>query len=213
MRIGILISGRGSNLQSLINAQFEGRLCAEIVMVISNVPNAEGLKKAISSKIPHQVINHNEFAEAKDFDDALHNVLTSAGADLICLAGFMRILGDGFVSKWPNRIINVHPSLLPAFKGLHTHERALEAGVCFTGCTIHFVRPSVDEGPIILQAVVPTFPDDTTEELANRVLQQEHIIYPLAVRMIAQGRIKVEGGKVKVEDAIFNRTPMMNPSG
>lgn len=212
MRIGVLISGRGSNLQSLLDAQFEGRLSAEVVTVISNVPHAEGLEKAASSGIPHQIINHKEFVGPHDFDDSLHNALISAGADFICLAGFMRILGDNFIAKWPNRIINIHPSLLPSFKGLHTHKRALQAGVCFTGCTIHFVRPAVDEGPIILQAVVPTLPNDTPEKLANRVLQQEHVIYPIAVRMIAEGRVKIKGDKVRIKDANFAGTPIINPS-
>ena len=212
MKIGVLISGHGSNLQSLINAQLEGQLSAEIVTVISNVPNVKGLERAASCGIPHQVINHKNFDESRDFDEALNKALILADANFICLAGFMRILGNDFISNWLNRIINIHPSLLPSFKGLHTHERALKAGVCFTGCTIHFVSPAVDEGPIILQAVVPTLPNDTAEILSNRVLQQEHIIYPLAVRMIAEGRVKIEGNKVKVKDANFEGTSIMNPS-
>ena len=211
MKIGVLISGRGSNLRSLIEAQVGGKLSAEIATVISNVPDASGLEIAASHGIPIKVINHKEFDSRKYFEGALNKALILADIDLICLAGFMRILSDTFVNNWRDRLINVHPSLLPSFKGLNTHERALEAGVCFTGCTIHFVRPAMDDGPIILQAAIPTLPQDTPETLANRVLQQEHIIFPLAVRMIAEGRVKVEGNVVKIEGASFHSTPIINP--
>ena len=211
MNIGVLISGRGSNLRSLIEAQVGGQLSAEIATVISNVPDASGLEIAASHGIPIKVINHKEFDSRKYFEGALNKALILADIDLICLAGFMRILSDTFVNNWRDRLINVHPSLLPSFKGLNTHERALEAGVCFTGCTIHFVRPAMDDGPIILQAAIPTLPQDTPETLANRVLQQEHIIFPLAVRMIAEGRVKVEGNVVKIEGANFHNAPMINP--
>jgi phosphoribosylglycinamide formyltransferase-1 len=211
MNIGVLISGRGSNLRSLIEAQVGGKLSAEIATVISNVPDASGLEIAASHGIPIKVINHKEFDSRKYFERALNKALILADIDLICLAGFMRILSDTFVNNWRDRLINVHPSLLPSFKGLNTHERALEAGVCFTGCTIHFVRPAMDDGPIILQAAIPTLPQDTPETLANRVLQQEHIIFPLAVRMIAEGRVKVEGNVVKIEGARFHSEPIINP--
>ena len=211
MNIGVLISGRGSNLRSLIEAQVGGQLSAEIATVISNVPDASGLEIAASHGIPIKVINHKEFDSRKNFEGALNKALILADIDLICLAGFMRILSDTFVNNWRDRLINVHPSLLPSFKGLNTHERALEAGVCFTGCTIHFVRPAMDDGPIILQAAIPTLPQDTPETLANRVLQQEHIIFPLAVRMIAEGRVKVEGNVVKIEGASFHSKPIINP--
>ena len=211
MNIGVLISGRGSNLRSLIEAQVGGQLSAEIATVISNVPDASGLEIAASHGIPIKVINHKEFDSRKIFEGALNKALILADIDLICLAGFMRILSDTFVNNWRDRLINVHPSLLPSFKGLNTHERALEAGVCFTGCTIHFVRPTMDDGPIILQAAIPTLPQDTPETLANRVLQQEHIIFPLAVRMIAEGRVKVEGNVVKIEGASFHSAPIINP--
>ncbi len=211
MNIGVLISGRGSNLRSLIEAQVGGQLSAEIATVISNVPDASGLEIAASHGIPIKVINHKEFDSRKNFEGALNKALILADIDLICLAGFMRILSDTFVNNWRDRLINVHPSLLPSFKGLNTHERALEAGVCFTGCTIHFVRPAMDDGPIILQAAIPTLPQDTPESLANRVLQQEHIIFPLAVRMIAEGRVKVEGNVVRIEGASSHGTPIINP--
>ena len=211
MNIGVLISGRGSNLRSLIEAQVGGQLSAKIATVISNVPDASGLEIAASHGIPIKVINHKEFDSRENFEGALNKALILADIDLICLAGFMRILSDTFVNNWRDRLINVHPSLLPSFKGLNTHERALEAGVCFTGCTIHFVRPAMDDGPIILQAAIPTLPQDTPETLANRVLQQEHIIFPLAVRMIAEGRVKVEGNVVKIEGARFHNAPIINP--
>jgi len=212
VRIGVLISGRGSNLQSLIDAQQAGDLSAEIVLVMSNVAGVQGLERAEAAGIPTKVINHKDFDDRAPFEDALHAALTDAGVDCVCLAGFMRILTDGFVNKWTDRLINIHPSLLPAFKGLHTHERALEAGVRFSGCTIHFVRPAMDDGPIILQAAVPILPDDTADSLAARVLEQEHKMYPLAVRMVAEGRTKVVDGCVKIKDAGTTGAPMINPS-
>ena len=211
MKVGVLISGRGSNLRSLINAQVGGQLSADVVKVISNVPDAPGLAIARSHEIRSEVINHKDFDNQKNFEEALNKALTLADIDLICLAGFMRILSNNFVNKWKDRLINVHPSLLPSFKGLNTHERALRAGVCFTGCTIHFVRATTDEGPIILQAAIPTLAQDTPETLANRVLEQEHIIFPLAVRMIAEGRVKVEGNVVRIKGVSFHSTPMINP--
>ena len=211
MNVGVLISGRGSNLRSLIEAQVGGQLSAEIVTVISNIPDAPGLEIAKSHGVRSEVINHEEFDSQKNFEEALNKALILADIDLICLAGFMRILSDNFVNKWKDRLINIHPSLLPSFKGLNTHERALKAGVRFTGCTIHFVRPTMDDGPIILQAAIPTLAHDTPETLANRVLQQEHIIFPIAVRMIAEGRVKVEGNVVRIEGASFHGAPIINP--
>jgi len=211
MKVCVLISGRGSNLRSLIEAQVGGQLSAEIVTVISNVPDAPGLEIAKLHGVRSEVINHKDFDSRENFEGALNKALILADIDLVCLAGFMRILSDTFVNNWRDRLINVHPSLLPSFKGLNTHERALEAGVCFTGCTIHFVRPTMDDGPIILQAAIPTLPQDTPETLANRVLQQEHIIFPLAVRMIAEGRVKVEGNVVNIEGASFHSAPIINP--
>lgn len=212
MRVGVLISGRGSNLQSLIDARQKGDFPAEIVKVISNVPGVQGLERAEKAGIETGVINHKDFADRDGFEDALNQSLISADVDLVCLAGFMRILTDGFVNRWLDRLINIHPSLLPSFKGLHTHERALEEGVRFSGCTIHFVRPAMDDGPIIIQAAVPILEDDTPDSLAARVLQQEHIMYPLAVRMIAQGRVRVVGKKVKIKDADQSVDALINPS-
>ena len=175
------------------------------------MPGVRGLEYAATKGIANTVINHKKFDNRDAFEEALHKTLIFAGVDFICLAGFMRILGDEFVDKWTDRIINIHPSLLPSFKGLHTHVRALEAGVRFAGCTIHFVRPAVDEGPIILQAVVPILPNDSSESLEARVLQQEHIIYPSAVRMVAEGRVRVRGKKVRIMDTGIPSAPIINP--
>ena len=213
MKIAVLISGRGSNLQSLIDAQARGSLSAEISLVISNIPNATGLERAIRAGIPTKTISHRDFLNRRDFEGAINIALLEAHIELVCLAGFMRLLTDSFVNKWADRLVNIHPSLLPSFKGLNTHERALDAGVRFTGCTVHFVRSEMDNGPVILQAAVPILPDDDADSLAARVLEQEHIIYPLAVDMIASGRILVENGQVKIKDAGLPDAPLINPSG
>lgn len=212
LRIGVLISGNGSNLQSLIDARASGSLSAEISIVISNVPNAAGLDRATKGDIPISIINHTDFKSREKFESALNAALLDASVDFVCLAGFMRLLTGSFVNKWTNRIVNIHPSMLPAFKGLNTHERALQAGVRFTGCTIHFVRPEMDEGPIILQAAVPVLPGDGVDSLAARVLEQEHIIYPLAVEMIARDRVKVENGRVLIKEAGAQNASIINPS-
>ena len=213
MKIAVLISGRGSNLQSLIDAQARGSLSAEISLVISNIPNATGLERAIRAGIPTKTISHRDFLDRRDFEGAINIALLEAHIELVCLAGFMRLLTDSFVNKWADRLVNIHPSLLPSFKGLNTHERALDAGVRFTGCTVHFVRSEMDDGPVILQAAVPILPDDDADSLAARVLEQEHIIYPLAVDMIASGRVLVENNQVKIKDAGLPDVPIINPSG
>ncbi len=212
MKVGVLISGRGSNLQSLIDAQQAGGFPAQIVTVISNVPDVLGLERAAQAGIATQVIDHKDYTDRESFEDALHLALVAADIELICLAGFMRILTDSFVGKWRDHLINIHPSLLPSFKGLHTHERALEEGVRFSGCTIHFVRPAMDDGPIIIQAAVPILDGDTPDTLAARVLEQEHLIYPQAVRMIAEGRVEVIGKRVKINDAGQPAGAIINPS-
>lgn len=212
MKIGVLISGRGSNLQSLIDAQTNGLLGAEIGIVISNVPEVQGLDRAAAAGIPTTVINHKDFDGREPFEDALDEELVSYGIELVCLAGFMRLLTGGFVNRWTDRLINIHPSLLPSFKGLHTHERALEAGVRFGGCTVHFVRAEMDAGPIIGQAAVPILSDDTPDTLADRVLSEEHKIYPLAVKMIAEGRVEVVDNTVKIKDAGIPGASLINPS-
>ncbi|MDP6927689.1 MAG: phosphoribosylglycinamide formyltransferase, partial [Rhodospirillales bacterium] len=212
MRIGVLISGRGSNLQSLIDAQQSDGFPAEIVTVISNIPDVLGLERAENAGVATRVIDHTDYADRKTFENALHEALALADVELVCLAGFMRILTDGFVERWRDKLINIHPSLLPSFKGLHTHERALEEGVRFSGCTIHFVRPAMDDGPIIIQAAVPILAGDTRDDLAARVLEQEHIVYPQAVRMIAEDRIEVDGKRVKINGAGQPAGAIINPS-
>jgi phosphoribosylglycinamide formyltransferase-1 len=211
LKLGILISGRGSNLQSLIDATKKNNFPAEIVIVIANVSNITGLEIAKKANIPVQIINHKTFNKREFFEDELHGVLTKAKVELVCLAGFMRILTDHFIHLWLDKIINIHPSLLPSFKGLNTHNRAIESGAKFSGCTIHFVRPEVDGGPIIIQAVVAIEQNDTPETLANRVLVEEHKIYPLAVKLIATKKVSIKNGRVWTENLTSPRLALLNP--
>jgi phosphoribosylglycinamide formyltransferase-1 len=210
LRIAVLISGRGSNLASLIEAGAAPDFPAEIVTVIAN-RDAPGLAHARRAGIPHEVVPHRDFADRASFDAALDRALRRAGVELVCLAGFMRLLTAGFVDAWRDRMINIHPSLLPAFPGLDTHERVLAAGVRFTGCTVHFVRPEMDTGPIIVQAAVPVLADDDAGRLAARVLEAEHRAYPLALRLVAEGRARVEGELVAVTGGRAPRTVLLNP--
>jgi phosphoribosylglycinamide formyltransferase-1 len=189
LKVAVLISGRGSNLKALIDACAAPDFPAEIVLVVSNRADAGGLAYAKHAGIPTAVVEHKNFATREDFDAAMQAQLEKAGAQLICLAGFMRILSEGFVRAWQGRMINIHPSLLPAFKGAHVHEQVLTAGVLVSGCTVHFVTPELDSGPIILQAEVPVEPQDTPESLAARVLEAEHVLYPRALRKIAEERL------------------------
>jgi phosphoribosylglycinamide formyltransferase-1 len=214
LRVAVLISGRGSNLQALIDACADPTFPAEIRLVISNEPSAPGLGRAERARIPTRVIPHKQFPDRPTFDAAVGRALEEAGTELICLAGFMRIFSDGFVERWRDRMINIHPSLLPAFKGLKVHERVLAAGVRFTGCTVHYVRPAMDEGPIIVQAVVAVLPGDDAARLAERVLAEEHKIYPLALRLIAEGRVRVAGERAEIDGAAAP-TPaaLVNPTG
>jgi phosphoribosylglycinamide formyltransferase-1 len=211
LKLAVLISGRGSNLQALIDAVAAPDYPAEIALVIANRPDAQGLARAAAAGIPTQVIDHTAFPDRAAFDAALDRALRSRAIELVCLAGFMRLLTDGFVTAWLDRMINIHPSLLPAFKGLHTHERALAAGVRVAGCTVHFVRPAMDEGPIIVQAAVPVLPDDTADALAARVLAAEHRCYPAAVRWIAEGRLRVVDGRVMIDGAASTSVSFLNP--
>lgn len=195
-RVGVLISGRGSNLQALIDAAAAPDYPAELALVISNVPGAQGLERAQAASIPIEVVDHRAFVTRQDFEAVLDEALHCAGVQLLCNAGFMRLLREGFVTRWLNRHLNIHPSLLPAFKGLHTHARVLDAGAKITGCTVHFVRAAMDEGPIVAQAAVPVAPDDTEDSLAARVLAVEHKLYPHALRLVASGAVRVEGEHV-----------------
>jgi phosphoribosylglycinamide formyltransferase-1 len=213
LRIGVLISGRGSNLQALIDACAGPGYPAEIALVISNVADAYGLERAAAAGIPTTVISHTGFASRGGFEAALSEALREAGCKLVCLAGFMRLLTGPFVEAWWNRLVNIHPSLLPAFRGLHAHERVLDYGARFSGCTVHFVRPAMDDGPIIVQAAVPVLGDDDADRLASRILVQEHRIYPLAVRLIAEDRVRVEGTRVRIDRAETPEAVLINPSG
>jgi len=194
VRTAVLISGRGSNLKALISACADRQFPAELVLVISNQADAAGLQHARIAGIPTRIIPHTEFSSRESFDTALDAALHETRVELVCLAGFMRILSDGFVMKWQGRMINIHPSLLPSFKGARVHERAIGSGVRISGCTVHFVTPEMDSGPPIAQAAVPVRADDTPETLAARVLGAEHRLYPLALRMIAEGRVRLENG-------------------
>jgi phosphoribosylglycinamide formyltransferase-1 len=190
-RIGILISGRGSNMASLIEACRNPDYPAEIVVIISNRPEAPGLAIAASAGIPSLAIDHKAFPSRSAFEHELGAALRRAGVEIVCNAGFMRLLTASFVEEWRDRMLNIHPSLLPSFKGLHTHEQVLEAGVKITGCTVHFVRADMDAGPIIAQAAVPVEAGDDADRLAARVLAAEHKLYPMALELVASGRTRV----------------------
>lgn len=188
-RVAILISGRGSNMVALIEAAKAADYPAEIALVVSNVPDAAGLPRARDAGVATEIIDHKPFGKDREgFDRKLDATLQAHRIDIICLAGFLRVLSPWFVERWNGRLINIHPSLLPAFKGLHTHERALAAGAKQHGATVHFVVPELDSGPIIEQQSVAVLPGDTPEQLAARVLEVEHRIYPLALKRVAQGR-------------------------
>ncbi|KAB0269502.1 phosphoribosylglycinamide formyltransferase [Microvirga brassicacearum] len=195
-RIAILISGRGSNSVSLMEAARAPGFPGEIALVLSNRPDAGGLARARDEGIEAFAIDHTAYADRASFDAALHEALVARDIDLICLAGFMRVLTSEFVERWSGRMVNIHPSLLPLFRGTNTHQRALDAGVLIHGCTVHFVVPELDAGPIIAQAAIPVVPGDTAADLAVRVLAQEHRLYPQALRMICDGDARLENGRV-----------------
>jgi len=200
LRVGVMISGRGSNLQALLEACAEPRFPAEVVLVISNRADAQGLARAEKFGVPTKVVPHADYESREAFDAAVTLAFEAAGADFICMAGFMRLVTKGFVEHWHDRLINIHPALLPAFKGLDTHERALAAGAREHGCTVHFVRADMDTGPIIGQEAVPVLPGDTPETLAARVLEAEHKLYPRCLSLIAEGRVRVRGEFTEVVD-------------
>jgi phosphoribosylglycinamide formyltransferase 1 len=200
-RTAVLISGRGSNMAALIEAAQFADYPANIALVVANRADAAGLKLAESAGIATRVVDHRRYEDREIFEHALHANLDVHGVEFVCLAGFMRLLTPWFVRQWQGRLINIHPALLPAFKGLDTHRRALEAGVKIHGATVHFVIPEVDSGPIIAQAAVPVHDDDTADTLAARVLAAEHRIYPLALRLLAEGRVHVIDGRCQVDGA------------
>ncbi len=195
-RVAALISGRGSNMISLMAAARQPDYPAEIALVLSNKLDAPGLVTARDAGIATAALSHKDHASREDFERAMHAVLEEHAIDLVCLAGFMRLLTPWFVGQWQGRMLNIHPALLPSFRGLHTHERALEDGVKIHGATVHFVVPDMDAGPIIAQAAVPVVDGDTPATLAARVLAQEHVIYPLALKLVASGATRIDGNRV-----------------
>lgn len=212
LRLGVLISGRGSNLQALIDACKDSNFPAEIAVVIANKPDAPGLKRAKQAGIPARIINHRDYKTRAAFDTEMTWALEDAKVGLVCLAGFMRLLSEEFVEHWWDKLINIHPSLLPAFKGLDVQRRAIQEGARFSGCTVHYVRHEMDVGPIITQAAVPVLAEDTPDTLAQRILRQEHIIYPLAVKWIAEGRVKIDGPRAIVADIASAKSVLINPA-
>lgn len=193
LTLGVLISGRGSNLQAILAAIADGRLHARVAVVISNVADAPGLAHASAAGVPTEVQSHRGWPSREDYDARLVQVLRAHQVDLVCLAGFMRRLTSVLIDAFPNRVLNVHPSLLPAFPGVDAQRQALDYGVRVAGCTVHLVTPTVDAGPIVLQAAVPVADGDTVETLSARILREEHRLYPEAIRLIGEGRGRVEG--------------------
>lgn len=210
--IVILISGRGSNMEALITARDKGELPVNIAAVISNKADAKGLETAAKAGIATRVLEHKAFASREAFDTALQALIDEFAPDLVVLAGFMRILTPDFVRHYEGRMFNIHPSLLPAFPGLHTHQRALAEGVRIHGCTVHFVTAELDHGPVVIQAAVPVLADDDEDRLAARVLQEEHRIYPQAVRWFAEGRLHLVDGRVQVSGAAADFTRLISPT-
>lgn len=212
--IGVLISGSGTNLQAILDAIAAKKLDARVEVVLSNRADAYGLVRARDHGVATEVLDHKKFPSREAFDEAIVEILRGRGVELVVLAGFMRLLSPLFVKAFSNRIMNIHPALLPSFPGLHVQKKAVEHGVRFAGCTVHFVNEECDEGPIIIQAVVPVFPDDTEETLAARILRQEHRIYPRAIQLYGQGRLRVEGrrvvvnGLIKEEDQVLIQPPL-----
>lgn len=206
IRIAVLISGSGSNLQAIINHQKQHPHLYTIVQVISNKPNVLGLERAQKAGIENRVIDHTQFSNRASFDNAVQTVLDECKVDLVVLAGFMRILTEAFTQHFLGRMLNIHPSLLPKYTGLHTHQRAMEAGDSEHGLSVHFVTPELDEGPAILQAKVCIDADDSVESLQNKVHQQEHLAYPLVIQWFAEGRLTFQSGQ-----ACFDQTPLTRP--
>ncbi|WP_193173016.1 phosphoribosylglycinamide formyltransferase [Nisaea nitritireducens] len=212
LKVGVLVSGSGSNLQALIDACAAPDHPAEIVLVLSNRPGVRALDRAEAAGIPAMAIDHKLYADRATFDADMQKALDEAGVEFICLAGFMRLLTPEFVEHWSGRMINIHPSLLPSFKGLNVQQRAIDAGARFSGCTVHYVTPEMDVGPIIQQAVVPIHQNDTGDTLAARILVQEHRIYPASLRWIAERRVRIEGERVFLDGATPPDAALLNPA-
>jgi phosphoribosylglycinamide formyltransferase-1 len=199
LRLGVLASGRGSNLQSIMDAAAAGKIKAEVAAVISDNKDAFALERARQAGIPALHVNPKNFGSKEEYERAIVKLLKEQDVQLVCLAGYMRIVGKVILEAFPNRVINIHPALLPSFPGLHGQQQAWEYGVKYSGCTVHFVDEGMDTGPIIIQAVVPVFDEDTADTLAARILEQEHMIYPEAIGLLAEGRLKLNGRKVLVK--------------
>ena len=211
LKVGVLISGRGSNMAALIRAAEAPDYPAEIACVVSNRAEALGLEIAATAGIPTAVVSHSSHPDRESFDRAVSAELEKHGVELVVMAGFMRIMSPWFPSRWANRLINIHPSLLPAFRGLHVQQQAIDAGVRLSGCTAHFVIPDLDSGPIIAQAAVPVLEGDTIETLSARILRQEHRLYPEVVRWFAEGRIAVDGVRATVAGVPAGATLLFSP--
>ena len=211
-RVGILISGRGSNMMALVEATRAADYPAEVALVVSNRPDAPGLQHARSAGLKTLAIDHKVYATREAFDAAIETALMADGIDLVCHAGFMRIQSHAFAARWLGRQLNIHPSLLPAFKGLHPHQQALDAGVRISGCTVHFVAPELDSGPIVAQAAVPVLAGDTPETLAARILTAEHKLYPFALRLVTSGKAWLEGGRVLLQDEVNQGDCLFSPT-
>ncbi len=211
-RLGVLVSGSGSNLQALIDACRAEDFPAELAVVLSNVPTAFALERARKVGVAAEALDHKGFAHRAEFEQQLIQRLKAHRVDIVCLAGFMRLLGGEFLRAFPAGVLNIHPSLLPAFPGLHGPRQAVQYGAKIAGCTVHFVDEGLDSGPVIVQAAVPVFPDDDEAALAARILEQEHRIYPLAVRWLCEGRLMVEGRTVRVQStAVVDGVALRSP--
>ncbi|MDI6616003.1 MAG: phosphoribosylglycinamide formyltransferase [Syntrophaceae bacterium] len=213
INLGVLVSGGGTNLQSIIDSINDGRLDATITVVISNVPGVRSLERARQNTIPAVVIDHDRFPTRETFDREIVATLKKYDVELVIMAGFMRILSPVLLRAFPLKIMNIHPALLPSFQGLHVQKKAFDYGVKFSGCTVHFADEGVDTGPIIIQSVVPVYDDDTAEKLQQRILKEEHRIYPQAIQLYAEGRLEVTGRKVRIKNPLQKEIPTLhNPA-
>lgn len=211
-RTAVLISGRGTNMSALVGAASDPSYPAEIVLVMTDNPEAGGIEKARGAGVDTASVDRRSFKDRTAFEAALQGRLDAAGAELVCLAGFMRVLSADFVAKWLGRMINIHPSILPSFRGVDTHRRVLEAGVKLHGCSVHFVKADVDAGPIIAQAAIPILPDDTPATLSDRLLPVEHRVFPMALRLLASGAIHMDGDRVRIDGSRQQETgPLIVP--
>jgi phosphoribosylglycinamide formyltransferase-1 len=212
LKLGVLISGNGSNLQSIIDHIEKGKLKAVIKIVISNNPDAFGIPRAQKHKIKTEILKQKDFKSKEEFDQNIIKILQENSVDLVVLAGFMRIISPAFLRAFPHRIMNIHPALLPSFPGLHAQKQAFDYGAKLTGCTVHFVDEGVDTGPIIIQAVVPVYDDDTQESLTERILEEEHRTYPQAIQLFADGKLQIQGRKVLIKSTVEKTIkPLCNP--